>query len=226
MLPLIIFDCDGVLVDSELLEHAVDEQVLSRFGCPSSALELLQRFVGIARTDMYRVVFSELGREMPEGLLAKREKLVWDRCQAELSAIAGADSALEALRLLPKCVASSSIPDKLHMKLEVTGLARHFAPHIFSTALVPRGKPSPDIYLYAAHAVGHAVADCVVVEDSRHGIAGARAAGMPAIGFAGGSHATSLLADELLTAGAAIVVDRMKDLPGAIRDLPKFALKT
>jgi HAD superfamily hydrolase (TIGR01509 family) len=188
-------------------------------GYAASARELLQRFVGIARTDMYEVVFSELGRKMPRGLLEEREKLVWERCRSDLKTVAGVDGALEALRQQPKCVASSSIPEKLQLKLDSTGLARHFAPHIFSTALVARGKPAPDIYLHAAQVVGHAAGRCIVVEDSRHGIAGAKAAGMHAIGFAGGSHAAPSLAGELRSAGAAVVVDHMDDLPKAIRDL-------
>lgn len=216
---LVIFDCDGVLVDSELLEHGVDAELLAPFGCAASARELLQRFVGIARTDMYRIVFSELGREMPLGLLDERENLVWERCLRDLKTVPGVEGALEALQQQPKCVASSSIPAKLQLKLDSTGLARHFAPHIFSTALVARGKPAPDIYLHAAKAVGHTADRCIVVEDSRHGIAGAKAAGIRAIGFVGGGHAAPSLADELRLAGAAIVIDHMDDLPKAVRDL-------
>jgi beta-phosphoglucomutase-like phosphatase (HAD superfamily) len=108
MSALLIFDCDGVLVDSELLEHAVDAGLLVLFGCRAGAAQLLQCFVGITRRDMYEAVFGELKRAVPAGLLADA----------------------------PKCVASSSLPDKLRMKLETTGLAHHFAPHIFSTALV------------------------------------------------------------------------------------------
>jgi HAD superfamily hydrolase (TIGR01509 family) len=216
---LIIFDCDGVLVDSELLEHGVDAELLGPLGYAASAQELLQRFVGIARTDMYKVVFSELGREMPRGLLDEREKLVWERCRSDLKTVPGVERALKALRQQPKCVASSSIPVKLQLKLESTGLARHFAPHIFSTALVARGKPAPDIYLHAAQAVGHAADHCIVVEDSRHGIAGAKAAGMRTIGFAGGGHATPSLGGELRSSGATIVIEHMDDLPNAIHDL-------
>lgn len=216
---LVIFDCDGVLVDSELLEHGVDAELLGPLGYAATAQELLQRFVGIARTDMYKVVFSELGREMPLGLLEEREKLVWERCRSDLKTVAGVEGALDALRQQPKCVASSSIPEKLQMKLDSTGLARHFAPHIFSTALVARGKPAPDIYLHAAQAVGHAADRCIVVEDSRHGIAGAKAAGMRTIGFAGGGHATPALVAELRSAGATIVIEHMDDLSKAIDDL-------
>ncbi|GEP61787.1 HAD family hydrolase [Reyranella soli] len=219
MAPLVIFDCDGVLVDSELLEHGVDAELLGPLGYAASPQELLQRFVGIARTDMYEAVFAELGREMPRGLLDEREKRVWQRCHSDLRTVPGVEEALEALRRRPKCVASSSIPAKLQLKLESTGLARHFAPYVFSTALVARGKPAPDIYLHAAQAVGHAANDCIVVEDSPHGIAGAKAAGMRAIGFTGGSHATPSLAIELRLAGAVLVVDHMDDLPKAIESV-------
>ena len=110
---LVIFDCDGVLVDSELLEHGVDAELLAPLGYAASAQELLQRFVGISRADMYEVVFAELGREMPLGLMDEREKLVWERCRSELKMVAGVEGALDALAHLPKCVASSSIPAKL-----------------------------------------------------------------------------------------------------------------
>ncbi len=92
-------------------------------GYAASAQELLQRFVGIARTDMYKTVFAELGREMPRGLLEEREKRVWQRCHSDLRTVPGVEEALEALRQQPKCVASSSLPAKLQLKLESTGLA-------------------------------------------------------------------------------------------------------
>lgn len=219
MSALLIFDCDGVLVDSEMLEHAVDVELLGPLGYSASADQLLQRFVGIARRDMYEVVFGELKRGMPEGLLEERERRVWGRCVSDLRCVPGVQLALEALARAPKCVASSSLPDKLQMKLESTGLADNFTPHIFSTALVARGKPAPDIYLHAAQAVGHRADACIVIEDSRHGIAGARAAGMRAIGFTGGAHATARLGQELLDAGASLVVTHMRDLPQAVWSL-------
>jgi HAD superfamily hydrolase (TIGR01509 family) len=219
MPTLLIFDCDGVLVDSELLEHAVDAELLVPFGYGASADQLLRRFVGIARRDMYEAMFGELKREVPAGLLEERERRVWARCTSDLEAVPGVELALEALADAPKCVASSSLPDKLWMKLEATGLAHHFAPHIFSTALVARGKPAPDIYLHAAQATGHPADACIVIEDSRHGIAGARVAGMRTVGFAGGGHATEGLRQELRDAGASIVISHMRDLPRAIRSL-------
>lgn len=214
--PAIIFDCDGVLVDSELIEHGVDLEMLAPHGYRATPAELLARFVGISRRDCYRTVFDELGRAMPEGFIEEAERLVWERCERNLRPIDGVAEALAALAGAPKCVASSSTPDKLVMKLVATGLASHFAPHIYSTALVARGKPAPDIYLHGARAIGAPPARCIVIEDSPHGIAGARAAGMRAIGFVGGGHATPRLAAALAASGAVAVIDRMADLPAAL----------
>jgi beta-phosphoglucomutase-like phosphatase (HAD superfamily) len=221
MVPFLIFDCDGVLVDSELLEHAVDAELLAPYGCTASAEEMLHRFVGIARRDMYRVMFAELNREMPPGLLDDRERRVWELCASDLKPVQDVHVALDALNGFAKSVASSSTPPKLVLKLEATGLTNYFTPHIFSTAMVAHGKPAPDIYLHAAWAAGARPQDCLVIEDSRHGIAGARSAGMRAIGFTGGSHATPVLAGELLAAGAKKVVSHMRDLPAAIHALAK-----
>jgi HAD superfamily hydrolase (TIGR01509 family) len=216
---LLIFDCDGVLVDSEVLEHDVDVEMLARFGYETTTNELIDRFVGIARTDMYRTLFEEMDRPQPAGLLDEREAMVLARCRSTLSPVDGVHAALAALGDRPKCVASSSIPTKLALKLESVGLTSHFAPHIFSTASVPRGKPAPDIYLHAAQVVGAPTASCVVIEDSPHGIVGAKAAGMIAIGFHGAGHATPSLPAKLRAAGADLVVPSMADLPAALQDL-------
>lgn len=214
--PLLIFDCDGVLVDSELLEHGVDVEVLGRHDIDTTLADLLGRFLGVARRDMYRIIFSDLGRPIPAGLLEERERMVWERCRSELAAVPGIDEALGALDAWPKCVASSSTPDKLVMKLASTGLARHFGPHVFSTALVARGKPAPDIYLHAAAAVGHRPEACVVIEDSPAGVVGAKQAGMKVLGFTGGGHATASLRQALLDAGADVVVGHPRDIEGAL----------
>jgi HAD superfamily hydrolase (TIGR01509 family) len=218
-MPLLIFDCDGVLVDSELLEHGVDAELLDGHGLATTPAALMARFVGIARRDMYEVVFGELGRPVPDGLLDERERRVWQRCRSELRAIAGIDTALDALEDVPKCVASSSLPEKLRMKLASTGLARHFEPHLFSTALVARGKPAPDIYLHAAASVRHPADRCIVIEDSPAGVRGAREAGMKVVGFVGGGHATEALGPLLVSAGADVVVASAAGLPPVIRSL-------
>lgn len=168
---------------------------------------------------MYETVFAELKRPVPDGLLDERERRVWQRCQAELRAIAGIDAALDAMASLPKCVASSSLPEKLRMKLASTRLARHFEPHLFSTALVARGKPAPDIYLHAAATVGHPAQHCIVIEDAPAGVRGAKAAGMTVVGFTGGSHATDALGPSLREAGADVVVASAEGLPSTVRRL-------
>jgi len=217
---LLIFDCDGVLVDSEILEHTVDAEMLAAHGYHRTTEELLGRFVGISRKDMYASVFDELGRTVPEDILDVRERTVWTRCATDLRIVPGVDEALKILSALPKCVASSSTPDKLHMKLEITGLAPWFTPNIFSTALVQRGKPAPDIYLHASQVVGVPPESCIVIEDSPHGIAGACAAGMHAIGFVGGAHATPSLRNQLVDAGADAVANSMDELSSLLLAAP------
>ena len=218
-MPLLIFDCDGVLVDSELLEHGVDAELLAGHGLATTATALVARFVGVSRRDMYAVLFGELRQPLPAGLLEARKHMVWQRCQSDLRAIEGIDAALDILGAWPKCVASSSLPEKLQMKLANTGLARHFEPHLFSTALVARGKPAPDIYLHAAAAVGHPPESCIVIEDSPAGVRGARAAGMRVVGFVGGSHATDSLGASLVEAGADLVIPSAAEIPPAVQSL-------
>jgi HAD superfamily hydrolase (TIGR01509 family) len=215
---MIIFDCDGVLVDSEPVEYAVDIEVLTAHGYVPP-VEVERRFIGVSRRDSYRIVFAEMGRPMPDGVLEQAEAMLHARYRTALSVLPGLRAALDCLRDVPKCVASSSTPASLALKLEVVGLTADFAPHIFSTALVARGKPAPDIYLHAAAAMGCAPPDCIVVEDARHGVTGAKAAGMRVIGFTGASHATPALADELKAAGADSVVASMDALADTVRAL-------
>jgi HAD superfamily hydrolase (TIGR01509 family) len=216
---LLIFDCDGVLVDSELVEHGVDAELLKRFGLVATPAELMERFVGVSRRDMYEELFSQISQSLPPDLLDERERMVWQRCHSDLRAIAGIEQALDALREWPKCVASSSLPEKLRMKLANTGLARHFEPHLFSTALVARGKPAPDIYLHAASVVGYSAVNCVVMEDSPAGVVGAKKAGMKVVGFVGASHATASLGPSLIDAGADVLAISADDILNAVRSL-------
>lgn len=212
----IIFDCDGVLVDSEPAEYAVDLEMLTAHGYRLPAAGE-HRFVGIARHEAYRTIFAEMGRAIPTGLIEEVELRVQARHRAELLPMKGLLGALKSLRAVPKCVASSSTPASLALKLEVTGLDAEFGPHIYSTAQVARGKPAPDIWVFAAGCMRADPTSCIVVEDSRHGIAGAKAAGMRAIGFTGASRASAERVAELRAAGADCVITAMDDLPAAVK---------
>ncbi|HEX7967985.1 MAG TPA: HAD-IA family hydrolase [Stellaceae bacterium] len=212
---LVIFDCDGVLVDSEVIAcHAVADTLLA-FGHAVAADGIAERFTGMSDKDMYAILAAELGGEWPADFDAEMQRRARERFERELQSIPGVEAAVAQLPMA-RCVASSSVPDNLAYKLRRTGLFALFAPAIFSTALVARGKPAPDIFLYAAAQMSAAPARALVIEDSGPGIAAAKAAGMTAFGFAGGSHCRPSHAERLTAAGADLVFDDMRELPGLI----------
>ena len=204
----IIFDCDGVLVNSEVIHMAVERELLSELGLEYDHATYLLRFVGLSNPDYYRHLnedFAErVGGIFHEDFGDRLEARTWPRIEAELSAI---DRIAELLKALdrPVAVASSAPIKKLQRKLEITGLTRLFAPHIYSVDHVSRGKPAPDLFLHAAQALGVDPVNCAVIEDSVHGIRAAQAAGMTPIGFVGGGHADAGLPSRLKDSGAAIV---------------------
>jgi HAD superfamily hydrolase (TIGR01509 family) len=211
-LELVIFDCDGVLVDSERIAVSVDVEVLAELGWPLSADEVVERFLG--RTHAHMV--AEIEANVP-GLAPG-----WDRpfderyraaFQARLRPVDGVVEALAAIDL-PTCVASSGSHEKLRFTLGLTGLLERFEGRIFSASDVARGKPAPDLFLHAAAHMGVEPAACVVVEDSAHGVAAARSAGMRALGYAGG-----LTPRAHLESAGAVVFDAMRELPALLHSL-------
>jgi HAD superfamily hydrolase (TIGR01509 family) len=209
---LVIFDCDGVLVDSERLAVRVESRLITELGWPLSEADVLERFVG--RTDAYMLAEIErtLGRPVPEWQTRFQEQL-HAAFHAELTTVAGIESALDALDM-STCVASSGTHDKLALTLGLTGLLPRFAGRIFSADDVRNGKPAPDLFLHAADRCGVDPTRCVVVEDSRSGVAAARAAGMRCLGYAGG-----LTPAEWLEGPDTAVFTAMADLPGLIAGL-------
>jgi HAD superfamily hydrolase (TIGR01509 family) len=161
-----------------------------------------------------------LSRPIPADLGAQAGRRLLARFRCELKAVAGVREAIAALPY-PRCVASSSRRERITLSLEVTGLAPLFGNNVFSADQVARGKPAPDLFLAAAHALGAAPAHCIVIDDSPLGIQAALAAGMQAIGVAGASHATDRLAEQLAHAGAEIVIRAMSDLPAAVQRLAR-----
>ena len=217
-MTLLIFDCDGVLVDSEVLAHDTLLELMAALGRPMAIDEALREFAGMDLRDTLATAERLLGRPVPEQTGRLFGQRLLERFRRDLKPIAGVRDAILALPYR-RCVASSSSPDRLRLSLEVTGLAPLFGDHVFSAADVARGKPAPDLYLHAAGAMGEAPSSCVVVEDTVRGVAAGHAAGMTVIGFAGAAHATPGLVDDLTRAGAQIVIAAMRELPAVVRRL-------
>ena len=181
---LVIFDCDGVLVDSEPIAIRIDAIMLATFGLELSEEEIIDRFVGRAPSVMREAIEEHLGRGLPNDWNRPFRALFNEAYESGLEPIGGIEEALDRISAAT-CVASSSEPDRLVYKLKLTGLYERFEGRIFSASEVRNGKPAPDLFLYAARRMGVGPADCVVVEDSQYGVAAARAAGMEAFGYAG-----------------------------------------
>lgn len=214
---MIIFDCDGVLIDSEIISNAADAEAFTALGFPITAREMIARFIGRPKREIWAEVEREMGRPLPEGLIERIEADIKRRYREELAAIPGVAAAIEAVGG-PRCVASSSEMSKLRLALEVTGLMPLFDPHVFSASQVARGKPAPDLFLFAAQTMAVTPAECLVVEDSQAGVIAARAAGMRVIGFTGGSHSFDGHGEGLLAAGAERTIAHMDELARVVAE--------
>ncbi|MGY5778310.1 HAD family hydrolase [Rhizobium sp. LEGMi135b] len=215
---LLIFDCDGVLVDSEIIVSSAEAVEMTRIGRPTTVEEAVREFAGVPARDMYRAIETDLGRPLPEDFSNRVDERVRQLYLSELVPIAGVGETIRVLQI-PYCVASSSTPNRLGLALAKTELFGLFYPHIFSTVLVENGKPAPDIFLYAADKMGVPPADCVVIEDSVAGVKAAVAASMTALGFVGGSHCTPALRAALIDNGARHVFDDFSDLLTILNDI-------
>lgn len=182
---LTIFDCDGVLVDSERIAIRIDAVVLADLGWPLSEAEIIERFVGRSEEHMVREIEAQLGRRLPANWEAAYQDLYVTAFERELRAVEGVVDALDRITS-PTCVASSGSHAKIERSLRRTDLYGRFEGRIFSASEVANGKPAPDLFLHAAARLGVPPARCAVVEDSRYGVEAARAAGMAAFGYAGG----------------------------------------
>jgi len=207
---LVIFDCDGVLVDSERFGVRIDVQVLAELGWAMSEAEVVERFMG--RTDAYMVsqIEAHLGRALPADWEAPFQHLYRQAFDAALTPVPGVVDALDRITIAT-CVASSGTHERMRYTLGLTGLYERFAGRIFSASEVAHGKPAPDLFLHAARRMAVVPLDCVVVEDSRFGVEAARAAGMRALGYAGG-----LTPRHWLEGPGTVVFDDMRDLPRLI----------
>jgi len=214
---LVIFDCDGVLVDSEALACQVDADVLTSLGIAYTRDEIINQFVGVSLKDMMAQIEREHERTLPADFADTLNRTLFARFERELRPIEGVRDAILALPHR-RCVASSSLPERIAFSLRLTGLDDLFE-HVFSASEVRRGKPAPDLFLHVAERMGSSADGCVVIEDSIAGVQAARAAGMKVVGFAGGGHCGPGHVDRLKAAGALSVIDRMAELPETLRAL-------
>lgn len=211
---MIIFDCNGVLVDSEQIAAEVAVEELARAGIAVTPAVMIRYLSGRRPADIFAMIEAASQRKLPANFGASVATATVKRLRADLRAIPHAGYALTWLRG-PKCVASSSPPERIRASLETTGLARFFK-FVFSASEVPNGKPAPDLFLHAAARIGVEPVDCIVVEDSAAGVTAATAAGMTAIGFVGASHAGFQLGEELKCAGAQMIVADLRHLKSAV----------
>ncbi len=209
---LVVFDCDGVLVDSEPIANRVMAEAVTVLGWPLSAADCIARFKGHHFDSVIAAVEGRLGRPVPEDWVANLRAVTGAAFERELQPFPGVVEALDALAEggLATCVASQGPPEKMAVSLAVTGLRARFEGRIFSAYQVERGKPHPDLFLFAAQTMGVAPRACVVIEDSPLGVTAARAAGMNVLGFAPVGDGADLAA-----AGARLFRD-MAELPGVL----------
>jgi HAD superfamily hydrolase (TIGR01509 family) len=214
-MTLLIFDCDGVLVDSEPIACGALAELMTTLGHAMTTADAVREFGGHSLADTLAGAERLLGRPIPAEVSARAGHDLLDRFRRELKPVAGVGDAIAALPFR-RCVASSSVPERIRVSLQVTGLASLFGDHVFSATEVKHGKPAPDLFLHAAARMGASPAQTIVIEDSSVGVRAARAAGMTAIGFAGASHGTAKLVADLETAGAVRVLTAMAELPAAV----------
>jgi len=221
---LVIFDCDGVLVDSEIIAARAEAEMLAKAGFEITPEEMARDYAGLTFKDILLRIEKEHGLALQASLIDEAEKLVDHKLAREVRAIEGAAEAIAAVRTR-KCVCSNSSSERLRITLGRTGLLPFFADALFSAVETPtkKPKPSPDVFLHAAVAMQATPKRTFVIEDSVHGVAGARAAGMRVVGFTGASHSQPGHADALTEAGAETVIRRLDDLEAVIEALAEWS---
>lgn len=216
---LVIYDCDGTLIDTETLYGEVSLAACHALGLSDWTIDhYVEQIVGIPWSDGVRIIEAAHGRALPADFEARIEDAVALRLENEVRALPGVREAVVAIGR-SRCVASSTSLAPLRRNLGIAGLIDLFDPHIFSASQVARGKPHPDVFLFAARQMGVAPERCLVIEDSVPGVLAARAAGMAVVGFTGVSHDKPRSARRLVEAGALQVIDDFADWPGVVAGL-------
>ena len=213
---LVIYDCDGTLIDSERLVAKVCMAEIHRLGLTHWTMDrYISTFVGMPGRVGWGRVAEELGRPLPEGFNAALDAEIDRLFETELSMIDGVRDTVAAIHG-PRCVASSTAQPYLTQNIRIAGLDDLFGEAVFSASQVKRAKPAPDVFLFAASQMGFDPKHCLVVEDSVPGVTAARRAGMTVIGFTGAAHDPALMNGLLADAGAVAVASHMRDLPALV----------
>lgn len=210
-----VFDCDGVIVDSEIIASQVESAHLAHVGYKITPDEINRRFAGLTSRGIADIVAAEIGRPLPEDFFKKSRAEIDHRLATELKPVPGAVELIEKLAGEKKAICSNSSMERLTISLKRTRLFDAFAPFIYSATEVGNKQPKPDpsIYRHAAAAFGIDPREAIVLEDSVFGIRSAKGAGMRVVGFTGGSHSWPGHADLLTEAGAETVINRLSDFP-------------
>ncbi|SDA58638.1 HAD family hydrolase [Mesorhizobium qingshengii] len=221
---LVIFDCDGVLVDSEIIAARVEAELLTLAGYEISAEEIAETYAGLTFKDIMMRVEEKSSIPFQASLIDRAEDLVDRKLRSDVRAIDGVREAVAAVTA-PRCVCSNSRTERVEFMLEKVHLMPFFAGRIFSALEIPskKTKPAPDVFLFAAEKLNANPASTFVIEDSVHGVHGARAAGMRVIGFTGAGHNYPGHADALTEAGAETVIRRWAELKSVIAALSEWS---
>ncbi len=217
---LLVCDFDGVLIDSELIGCRIWSDMLGGVGAPVSVEAMLNDYTGKSGPQICVQIEKDFGYKLPDGFLDTVNERVETLFETQLKAMPRALETLAGLNMA-KCIASGSRPERLFQCLRVTKLDALFnRSNVFSSHEVKRGKPAPDVFLYAAEKTGFRPSDCIVLEDSVAGVQAGLAAGMTVLGFTGGSHCTPFRIESLKKAGACLLFDDFAALPDVLSRLP------
>jgi HAD superfamily hydrolase (TIGR01509 family) len=224
---LIIFDCDGVLIDSEIISARVDCEFLREYGYEITPEELAHRFAGFTTEKIFQLAGEEIGRPIPKEVIRRAEVETDRRLGEEVDPIPGVHDMLDRLDG-PRCICSNSRPERLKISLAKAGLWDRFRPYVFSARDVGegRGKPAPDVFLHAARELDADPAETIVLEDSVAGVTGGVAAGMRVVGFTGASHSWPGHGEALMDAGALTIIRRLRDFPATVEALREWRPET
>ncbi len=206
---LVIFDCDGVLVDSERITNTVFAEMLNELGLSVTLEDMFREFVGRSMSQCLEMIEARLGHSPPPGFLDDYNDRITVALERDLNAVEGIEAVLDAIDV-PVCVASSGDHNKMRTTLGITGLLDRFSGRLYSVTEVANGKPAPDVFLYAAKKMGANPADCAVIEDSAPGVRAGVAAGMTVFGYA------ALTTPASLEKEGAIVFNQMAKLPSLL----------